>query len=197
MTPLEAEVATIPSMAMKANDTLYGDNYYDNQGNDTLHGGEGNDKLYGNDGNDKLIGYLGDDYMEGGKGSDTYYINYDHVDNKGHDTINNYASDANTTTDIAHFGNNLDYKKLWFSKVGNDLQINVVGTDNKVTIDDWYLSANHKLDQIKTGSHTLLSSNVDKLVNAMAAYNAPQGAGSVVPQHVQNNLKVVLAEVWQ
>ena len=183
-----------------SNDTLMGgggaDTLYGGKGNDELVGDVGNDTLYGGEGDDTLYGDQGNDYMEGGKGNDTYYINYDHVDNKGHDTINNYATDANTTTDIAHFGNNLDYKKLWFSKVGNDLQINVVGSDNKVTVDDWYLSANHKLDQIKTSSRTLLSSNVDKLVNAMAAYNVPTGAGSVVPQDAKDALKAVLAQVW-
>ncbi|MEJ2669581.1 MAG: hypothetical protein P8144_09690 [Gammaproteobacteria bacterium] len=42
-----------------------------------------------------------------------------------------------------------------------------------------------------------MNTQVDQLVSAMAAYDSPQGAGSVVPQAVREELAPVIAQTWQ
>ena len=37
---------------------------------------------------------------------------------------------------------------------------------------------------------------VEQLVNAMAVFDVPQGAGAVIPDDVKEQLQPVLAEVW-
>ena len=49
------------------------------------------------------------------------------------------------------------------------------------------------MDRIEAGSSVLLNNQVDQLVSAMATYNIAQGAGSVIPQDVKDELSVVLA----
>ena len=64
---------------------------------------------------------------------------------------------------------------IWvFSQSGNDLEITVAGTDDLVTISNWYRGDNFQLDQIETGSSTLLNSQVDQLVSSMASFDVPK-----------------------
>lgn len=100
------------------------------KGNDLLNGSNWHDNLYGGLGNDTLRGAAGDDVLEGEKGNDTYLFNR----GDGHDTI--------IDTDGTWFNSDLlkvggaTSKQLWFSKAGSNLDISVIGTDDKVTIQD-------------------------------------------------------------
>ncbi len=143
---------------------------------------------YGDD--DTLNGDKGNDYLDGGKGDDTYLFDSDF----GKDTIDNQRADS-SDNDIAKF-NGIDYRQLWFSKSGNDLKITVAGTDNQVIVKNWYNHADNQLDSIEAGGLTLLNSQVDQLVNAMAAYNVPLGVGQVIPQQAKDDLKTVLVNTW-
>ena len=111
----------------------------------------------------------------------------------GKDTINN--DDASNGNDIAKF-KDVSYQDLWFSKSGTDLQITVAGTDNQVTVKDWYNGNRYQLDAIHSQASTLLNNKVDQLVQAMASYNVPLGAGNVIPQAAKDALKVTLASAW-
>ena len=65
--------------------------------------------------------------------------------------------------------------------MGNDLQIDVLGTTDQIRVKDWYVGGvsgtdNH-IERISTADGmTLYDSDVDKLVHAMAAF-APPAAG--------------------
>ncbi len=167
-------------------DTLYGGN-----GNDTLNGGDGRDTLYGQDGDDTLRGGAGSDSLNGGAGSDTYEFGAGF----GADTINNYDTQADSV-DVAQF-DDVSIEDLWFSRSGNNLQITVAGTDDQVTVNNWYSNTNYQLDSIEAGASELLNSQVEQLVSAMASYNVPSGAGSVVPQDVKDELQSVITAAWQ
>jgi hypothetical protein len=41
------------------------------------------------------------------------------------------------------------------------------------------------------------SSQVDQLVAAMAAFDAPTGVGAIVPEEAQTALEAILAASWQ
>ncbi|MCG7977901.1 MAG: RTX toxin, partial [Candidatus Thiodiazotropha endolucinida] len=177
------------------NDTLTGgdgrDRLYGGAGTDSLSGEAGDDRLYGGDGNDTLRGGAGTDTLSGDAGSDTYLFE----EGFGNDTINNYDS-VETNADVVRF-ENVAIEDLWFSQYGNSLRVTVAGTDDQVTINNWYSNSSYQLDRFEVGASTLLNNQVDQLVTAMAAYDVPSGAGSVIPQNVRDELQIVISETWQ
>ncbi len=167
------------------NDTLRGE---DNS--DTLLGDGGDDALYGGYGNDDLSGGAGDDYLSGDDGNDTYRFGY----GDGHDVVRDYSR---YETDQVVFDDGLTMEDLWFSQVGNDLQITLVGTDDKLIIDDWYNGTYYRIDEFHAGDLQLHRDQVDQLVNAMASFDVPEGVGAVVPEDVQQQLEPTLTATWQ
>ncbi|MEJ2074461.1 MAG: calcium-binding protein, partial [Reinekea sp.] len=116
----------------------------------------------------------------------------------GQDTVTQYDPyNATTYNDTIVFGDDITLSDLWFSRSGNNLQITVAGTDDRVTVSNWYSNANYQLDQIEVDSSVLLNSQVEQLVSAMASYSVPSGAGNVIHQEVKDELQPVLAETWQ
>ena len=177
------------------NDTLNGgagtDTLRGESGNDTLNGGANNDTLYGGSGNDTLRGGSGNDHLQGDGGSDTYVFNTGF----GADTIHNHDTQAGSV-DIAQFSG-VSIENLWFSRSGNNLQINVAGSDDQVTINHWYTNSGYQLDSIKAGTSVLLNNKVDQLVSAMASYSVPSGVGTVIPEATMNSLRPVITAAWQ
>ena len=177
-----------------SNDMMIGldgvDRIYSGLGDDRLFGGSGNDYLYGEDGSDELNGELGNDTLSGGEGDDLYLFNT----GDGADTLNNFDTDS--SFDIARF-NGIEIDDLWFAKSGNDLLLIVAGSDDQVTIPNWYYSTNYQLDAIEVGSSVLLNAQIDQLVSAMASFDIPAGIGSVTPQDVKDQLQPMLLESWK
>jgi Ca2+-binding RTX toxin-like protein len=168
------------------NDTLQGVN-----GNDILEGGDGLDTLFGGAGDDTLQGGIGaNDYMKGDAGNDTYLF----MTGDSNDTINNYDTDL-TSTDIVQF-TDVSFENLWLSRSGNNLQLNIVGTDDQLTVTNWYSIDIYQLNQIHAGSSILLNEDVDQLVSAMSPYAVPSGEGNVIAQDVMDVLQPIFADVW-
>ncbi|SEM88245.1 calcium-binding protein [Nitrosomonas marina] len=177
------------------NDTLYGgsgDDYLNGyDGNDLLEGGEGADRLYGSSGDDILSGGAGsNDTLDGGSGNDTYVF----AIGDGNDSISNYDTNA-LSIDVLQFAN-ISYENLWFSRSSNDLEIYVVGTNDQITISNWYSNNSFKLDQIYAGTSSLSNEETDQLVSAMSSYSAPIGEGAVISQDVMEILQPVFSAVW-
>jgi len=78
----------------------------------------------------------------------------------------------------------------------NNLQLNIVGTDDKLTITNWYSSDIYQLNQIHAGSSILLNEDVDQLVSAMSLYDVPSSEGNVIAQDVMDILQPIFTEVW-
>ncbi|WP_415891703.1 calcium-binding protein [Neptuniibacter sp. PT8_73] len=159
-------------------------------GNDYIYGHEGNDTLKGGSGNDRITGGLGNDRLEGGSGNDIYYFNQ----GDGQDTIKESSSSSN---DQLVLGESISYDDLWFSRSGNDLVIDFNSSTDQVKIQSWYSSSSYEVEQIKASGNVLDHSKVDALVQAMAAFDAPGGAGEEIPQDVKDQLQPVLASSWQ
>lgn len=161
--------------------------------NDIITGTSANEYLSGLAGDDILSGGEGNDLIEGGDGNDRIKFGL----NDGQDQIiQNDTNAAETYNDVIAFENDISYDELWFSRSDNDLQINVEGTDDQITISNWYDGTEHQLDQFESGSMVLMNNQIDQLVSAMAAYDVPMGAGNVIPQDVKDNLQPVLANSW-
>ena len=154
-------------------------------------GGNGNDEITGTSNDDILIGGAGSDTLRGGAGSDTYQFS----SGDGHDTINNIGADV-TEVDSLLF-DDVANDELWLSKSGDNLIVDVVGTDDWVKISDWYADDSNQLDTIEASNLLLHRDQVDQLVNAMAAFDVPDGVGAVVPEDVRQQLEPTLTSVWQ
>ena len=155
--------------------------------------GSGNaldNQVSGNRGNNVLSGGAGNDILVGGAGDDTYVFNR----GDGQDTIiENDATPGNTDTLLL---NHIDQTNLWFSQLGNDLRMNVMGTADQITVKDWFVTGTpgscgpscissasgssnpashaHTIERIQTADAlTLDYGEVNALVQAMASFDPP------------------------
>ena len=112
-------------------------------GDDWLYGGYGDDVLDGGAGNDVLYGGYGGAYDGANAGNDTYLF----ASGYGHDAIHNYHTSAGTTDTIQLSG--LNQSDVFMFRQGNDLQINVNGTTDQLTVADWGSGAAWRVDRIQ------------------------------------------------
>ena len=161
-------------------------------GNVELNGEAGNDVLWGSSGNDILNGGEGNDQLTGGTGNDTYLFGR----GDGQDVIRNYDPDTNSH-DVLAFGEDINEQQLWFEQAGNDLEISVLGTDDNVTLKNWYSDERHQLDEISVSNGNILSNNqVDQLVKAMAVFNPPSSGEMELSGQIKEELAPVIAASW-
>ena len=182
------------------NDTLYG-----GEGNDVLKGGAGTDRLFGGGGMDTLIGGAGNDFLSGGVGADTYVFSR----GSGQDVIrdgdatyfdSNYDGVLNAedeVNDVLEF-TDVNSNQLWFSRSGQDLVVSVIGTSDKVTIEQWYDRDAYHVEQFKAADgKVLLDGDVNRLVSAMSSFAPPASGQTSLSSSYQNKLEPVLAATWK
>lgn len=141
---------------------------------------------------DTLRGNAGNDYLLGGGGNDAYVFG----EGDGQDVINNLSSSPDTDTDVLLL-DGLAREDLWRSRQGDHLVIDAIGTDDSVTIQDWYANTSQQLDRIQAGNSSLFASQVHSLVDAMAAFGAPAGGEVVLTQTQRDQVNPVIAANWQ
>lgn len=187
------------------NNYLWGDAGADlligGDGNSQVFGGDGDDRLIGSDagndlltgdaGNDLLIGGGGSDSLDGGSGNDMYMFGAGF----GSDTIVDHEVEDNQ--DVVSFTPDTSVDQLWFREVGLDLEISLIGTDDKLTISNWYLGDAYHVEQFTTSDgKVLLDSQVQALVSAMAAFAPPAMGQTSLPPEYQAALAPVIAANW-
>jgi Ca2+-binding RTX toxin-like protein len=161
-------------------------------GKDSLVGGIGDDTISGLAGNDTLSGGVGNDRLIGGKGNDTYLFQR----GGGQDVILDQDSTL-FNSDLLKVGD-ASSSQLWLTRSGNNLDISVIGTTDKVTIEGWYASSANRIEKITAlGDNKSLSySKVNALVTAMATFAPPAQGQTTLPANVQASLSKVLASSW-
>ncbi|CCE02711.1 calcium-binding protein [Bradyrhizobium sp. STM 3809] len=135
-------------------------------GNDMLSGTANDDLLIGGSGSDVLKGGGGDNILVGGAGATYVYAPGD-----GNDVIINGVASLSKPTGTLDFGQAYSADNFWFVKSGNDLEIDILGTHQQVTVADWFLGGSYQLQEIKAGGLEL-DTQVSQLVQAMATYAA-------------------------
>lgn len=133
---------------------------------------------------DIVIGGSGNDTLQAGLGDDVYRcegkFDRDEITDAGGD-------------DAVEFDVNEDH--LWFARSGNDLSVSVIGTQNSVTIKNWYSDSTAKIEEFYVGDGKMLTAaRVDGLVSAMAAFAPP--TTTTLPVNVQTALAPVLQASW-
>jgi len=161
-------------------------------GSQNIIGSSDADLIDGGSGNDSIRGAFGDDYLIGGDGNDKYFFSL----GDGKDVINNLSNNASANKDIVVL-EGVTKENLWLSRRGNDLVIDVTGSDDSITIQDWYRDSAQQVDTFVAGSAALYANAVDNLVNAMAAFGAPAGGELILSQTQRDELNVVIAANWQ
>jgi Ca2+-binding RTX toxin-like protein len=160
---------------MGGDDTLLG-----MAGSDSLSGGERNDLLIGGTGLDTLIGGAGNDiYAWGlGDGADTL------IDSAGQDQLRVLAG--------------IDVDKIWLRQVASHLEVSVIGTSDRITIDNWYSQADKPIESIAlTNGRTLSANGIQTLVDAMARFTPPATGQTSLPNEYQAQLGSLIAAQWR
>ncbi|HJT21169.1 MAG TPA: putative Ig domain-containing protein [Nitrospira sp.] len=184
--------------AGSGNDVLNGGDGTDildaGSGDDQLFGGAGNDQLSGGSGADQFTGGIGNDTLAGGSGNDRYTF----ARGDGQDTILDSDSSSGNQDHIL-FGATINPLDLVLRRQVNDLRLSVHGSNDSITIQNWYTSpAVNQIEDIQAGNgQHLINTQVDQLIQAMAGFTQQSGltwdqAIDQRPQQVQ----AVLAANW-
>ena len=131
--------------------------------------------------------------LVGGLGDDTYVLGRGY----GAESIWELDSSAGNK-DVAECGAGISADQLWFRQLGNTLEVSVIGTGDKLGISSWYVGGQHRIEQFKSSDgRTLLDSQVQNLVSAMAAFAPPPMGQTTLPTAYASALAGVLAANWQ
>ncbi|MBH1971748.1 tandem-95 repeat protein [Moraxellaceae bacterium AER2_44_116] len=179
-------IAGLTATGNALNNVIYG-----NDGNNQLLGGAGNDSLNGGSGSDVLAGEVGDDTLVGGLGNDTYLFSM----GAGRDTINN--TDAVNGNDNVLFDAGISADQLWLRQSGNDLDVSIIGTADSIKMQNWYSDTAKRVDSFELADgKVLLATEVQTLVEAMAAFAPPPLGQTSLNTEQQNALNAVIAANW-
>ncbi len=142
--------------------------------------------------------------MVSGASADTYTFNR----GDGQDTISDYGYSHYYGTEGAAdkivFGAGatsmevINSDQLWFRQVDNALQIDVIGTSESVVIENWYAGVLFEIEEFKSSDgKTLLNTQIQNLVQAMAAFAPPAAGQTTLPENYASTLNPVIAANWQ
>jgi len=108
--------------------------------------------------------------------------------------------DNSGTSDVLRYGGTVNPLDLVISRQVNDLRLSIHGSTDMVTIQNWYTSPTiNQIETIQAGNgQTLLNTQVDQLIQAMASFSQESGLtwDQAIDQRPQD-VQTVLAASWQ
>jgi hypothetical protein len=136
----------------------------------------------------------GGNTSNGGNGNNTYIAS----SNTGQATIN--ANAAAGSTNELDFVGGITNDNLWFERSGNNLQIDLLGTNTQVNVSGWFAGSSSQIQEISAGS-LKIDSQVSQLVQAMATYSANNPGFDPTSPSISGipndaNLQSSLAAAW-
>ena len=156
-----------------------------------LTGTDGADVIRTGSGDEHIDGGGGDDVLYGGEGDDTYEFS-------GRAFGRDRVSDAGGEDTLEFSGASWD--GLWFSRTGDDLLVELMGSESEVTVEGWWSGSapdsTRQVESIVAGDHTLAASAVQRLVQAMAGMDAP-ASGQVSLTATQREQMSGALAAWQ
>ncbi len=143
-----------------------------------------------------LDGGLGNDALAGGKGNDTFPHGPWDMAPTPFRKRRHGRQHRRTQVPTQHHAN-----QLWFAKAGNDLQISIIGTADKATVQNWYLSA---ISTTSSSSGVATArccgeqpGQPGSWCEAMAGFAPPAMGQTALTAAQQTALAPVLAANWQ
>jgi len=161
-----------------------------NAGNDSLEGAAGADALAGGDGNDRYVGGLGADSLvdTSTTSSDVYVWGR----GEGADVLTDSGG-----TDRLDLLAGVTEGQIWLRQVGSNLELSVIGTTDRLTMNGWYANPANRVESFRlSDGQALLASQVQQLVDAMAAFAPPAAGQTTLPANYQTALNPVIAPSW-
>jgi Ca2+-binding RTX toxin-like protein len=149
------------------------DSFTGTSGADRLYGGRGDDTLLGKLGSDRLEGGEDNDQLKGGGGDDAYYFD----PGFGQDVVTDDDGLTNRGgVDNVTFGAGIGLADLTFSQAdtGKDIVISVVGTTDKITLNDAAINGYCIIEEIRFADGTVLTHS-----QMMALATAPTSGNDV------------------
>lgn len=161
-------------------------------------GNEADNRIFANHQNNILRGGAGFDVLSGGLGADSYWFG------RGSERDVIIENDPDTRADKVYFDHGVRRQDLWFSRLGDDLKIQIMGTSDVLQVRDWFVGQQHQIEQLamyrEAGPYefrVLDSSHVEQLVNAMASLT-PMAQGQTELSAAQvTALQPIWAQVWR
>ena len=92
----------------------------------------------------------------------------------GNAVVNNLASDGVTTAyGEVDFMSGIASTQLWFERSGNDLQVDLLGTTDHLTVSGWYAgNVRAQVQSFAASDGLKVDNQLAQLVSAMASYSA-------------------------
>jgi Haemolysin-type calcium binding protein related domain len=116
----------------------------------------------------------------------------------GRDTID---AGSGTGAGSVHFTSGITTSQLWFEQAGNNLQIDIMGTNDALTIGDWFGGSNSAaVRSFATADGSKLDTGVGQLVSAMVGFaaNNPGFNPTQVSQiPTDSSLQIAVAAAWR
>ncbi|NQD95592.1 hypothetical protein HP532_23315, partial [Pseudomonas sp. CrR25] len=168
---------------------------YDYNASSIVDGGAGNDTIKVSHTSmtsskaNTITGGTGNDVITAGHGAETYLFRR----GDGQDVMTDFGG-----SDTLSLEGTITNDQLWFRQTGNSLEVSVIGTTDKVTINNWYSNTAYHVEQFKAADgKTLTDSQVQNLVDAMAAFAPPAPGQTSLPSDYRTALDGVIAANWQ
>ncbi len=146
---------------------------------------------------DTIFASTGDAITNTGNAANTYVYG----SGFGTQTLNNAGTTTGSAKGSLQFSPGITDENLWLKQVGNNLEIDQIGTTNKITISGWFTNASSQVSNIQTkGDGLKLDSGVVQLLSAMATYSSshsgfnPTTAGTAMP--TDTALQNAIAASW-
>ncbi|WP_409522853.1 calcium-binding protein [Nitrincola sp. MINF-07-Sa-05] len=124
--------------------------------------------------------------------------------NPGDDTYtaglntSNLSIDDHGGEDTLEFNDNIASDGLWFSRSGADLLVDVLASDTRITIQNWYKDEQYQIEEFKAADGKVLMNNqVEALVSAMAEFSPPSEHSATIPESYRDSLSSVITASWQ
>jgi subtilisin-like proprotein convertase family protein len=110
------------------------------------------------------------------------------------------GASGGANTGEVDFGSGITDETVWFQQAGNNLQIDLMGSTDHLTIDDWFGGGNPAAVQsFATADGLRLDAQINQLVSVMAAFTASQpGFNPTTVSQVPNDttLQNTIAASW-
>lgn len=143
-----------------------------------------------------LVAGTGNDTLNGGGAITTYKFG----STFGQDVIDNLSGSGTTPKGEIDFGASITSENLWFKQSGNNLEIDLLGTNSKVTVTDWFAgNARAQVESVHTADGLKLDSQVSQLVQAMASFSSAHGgfdASQAIAMPSDTVLQTTIAASW-
>ena len=157
--------------------------------NDVLTGTNTSDRLSGLSGNDELNGGAGDDSLAGGMGSDRYRFGRGF----GRDIVIESNAPAGDHDSVV-LSDDVSVADLDVHRVMDDMVLSIRGTDDTLTMVNWFKSFDSRIELVSFGDGTRWNTDfIDSLVESVPVNHAPLVTHAISDQGAQEDTPFAFA----